>query len=902
MRKRVLQPYNSEAPPRAMPALRGEAPAHHDCPGAAKPRGRAARASWPFSPPPPLPAAVCVVAIACIAAVPLAAVPAEAQSYTAVLRLDPVPPQIRTGDAVVFSGKLTTTSNHVVPGATVYIKDDVSFGRDTVIGKAFTDDRGEFRVAWTAKPRSSGEWDFYATYGGSQRVSEARSSTYGVDVSSRHSGASGGAPANSIRDYSTILTLDRIQDTAWVGDRVTFTGRLTSGDGPVSNAVVRIMEDDPFVKDERLAWGRTDGTGRFSIPWKAAAADLETEFDVYALFTGSSSYERSRTANQEMDVVKRGGSLTLDRIQDAAWVGDRVTFTGKLTSGGWPVSNAVVRIMEDDPLDKDERLAWGRTDGTGRFSIPWKAAAADLETEFDVYALFTGSSSYERSRTANQEMYVVKRGGSLTLDKIPDAAWVGDRVTFTGKLTSGGWPVSNAVVRIMEDDPLAKDERLAWGRTDGTGRFSIPWKAAAADLETEFDVYALFTGSSSYERSRTANQEMYVVKRGGSLTLDRIPDTAKVGDRVTFSGTLRLHDSPAKGSIVYIKDEDDLRRDDLLATAYVNQYGRFSTTWTAVPVDPLYGAGEIFAVFEGDSTHKRLTTKQQTIGIAEARKAPAAAPGDDVYMEIYWNKQFRSPPHVAITPHPDEVDDVKKYMGAVQEGLQMWSIRMAAQHGGDWAVTSEIVRPGDKFSREPDISMNLVTYQSAYGIHGEEGCADWAGLAYGVNRREPPEGAVSTIVCTQVQKTDRSHEDVVATAAHEFIHAMGVGHTFGNVADMMCSVENDMQTCDYRGNKPNAPSRLNMDAVAALYGADGFQYPNNGVAYKQKVFAGGSGSGGDAGRNPAASSPCAGDDHSYDFKVNQALEPGQYVWWTLCTPDISYGLSTDSEYGNSSRF
>jgi len=74
-----------------------------------------------------------------------------------------------------------------------------------------------------------------------------------------------------------------------------------------------------------------------------------------------------------------------------------------------------------------------------------------------------------------------------------------------------------------------------------------------------------------------------------------------------------------------------------------------------------------------------------------------------------------------------------------------------------------------------------------------------------------------------------SSADVSATAAHEFIHAIGLGHTFNIAGDMMCSIENDIPTCDGLSSKSNTPSALNLAAIVAAYGVDGFTNPNNEV-------------------------------------------------------------------------
>ena len=106
------------------------------------------------------------------------------QFYSAILVLDSIPSNVQSGTEITFSGKLSTTSGLVVQEATINIKDDADFGTDDVLGSITTDENGKFVGTWTATPRSSGTWNFYAEYDGADNVSSAKSVTYSITVSS----------------------------------------------------------------------------------------------------------------------------------------------------------------------------------------------------------------------------------------------------------------------------------------------------------------------------------------------------------------------------------------------------------------------------------------------------------------------------------------------------------------------------------------------------------------------------------------------------------------------------------------------------------------------------------------------------------------------------------------------
>ena len=260
-----------------------------------------------------------------------------AQSYTGSLTLNPISSKVKTGDTVQFSGKLVTTSGIAVTNAVIYIKDDVAFGRDKVIGKVVTDGNGKFQASWKAVQRSSGSYDFYAVYNGSDNVSKSRSLSYTVSVSSSYSGGSTSSSSTSSSGASvktpaaqTSISFDRVPSSIHAGQSVTFTGKLTSNGRAISNAFVQIMENDPFSPDQRLAYDRTDSNGKFKATWKVTAGLLETDFDVYAVFDGDSLYKRARSPDQTMAVLKYGGSIDLYSFPTNAKVGDVITFSGKL--------------------------------------------------------------------------------------------------------------------------------------------------------------------------------------------------------------------------------------------------------------------------------------------------------------------------------------------------------------------------------------------------------------------------------------------------------------------------------------------------------------------------------------------------------------------------------------------
>ena len=443
------------------------------------------------------------------------------------------------------------------------------------------------------------------------------------------------------------------------------------------------------------------------------------------------------------------------------------------------------------------------------------------------------------------------------------------------------------------------------GRTNSNGEFSITWKTSAGLVETDFDVYAVFDGNSAYDRARSYNQETSVLKHGGSITLNSFPNSANIGDVVQFSGKLNLDQHSSEGAIVYIKDEDALNPDDLLATGYVDRSGRFSADWIVRDVDR-DDVADIYAVFEGSSVFYRLTTcdsgatksfgglcsKTIPLRIYDSQPIPPApyVPTTGEYMEMFYSLNLYQSPKVAIVPSPDSYNTVKRHIVPVQEGIRMWESQLTNQFGGSWNVNFEVVKPGqDFFATNPDIIVNLVTHDD----YSE--CVDeLLGMAI-INSN--PTKPIQTVVCSTSLGDIRSNVDVSATSSHEFIHAVGLGHAFNKAGDLMCSIEDGKPTCANLNSKSKTPSILNLEAVKKIYGSDGFQNPNNRISYESRFALDNIQNNEITKLTVVQDNKCPRTDYSYDSTVDDLnIKSGYYVYWILCTDTISYSFSTGNEH------
>ena len=523
-----------------------------------------------------------------------------------------------------------------------------------------------------------------------------------------------------------------------------------------------------------------------------------------------------------------------------------------------------MEIKEDDPLLPDDLIAYARTGADGRFSVQWDAEQGLVEEVLEIYAEYDGGEGYGPATTRRQQVEILPAPAAattITLDALPRSVYAGDEVEFAGMLSSGGLPLAGALVAVYEDDPFVPDQHIGSGLTGADGRFSIPWTASAGLVETDFDLYAEFAGGGGYGGSQTQRQQVGVFKYGGDVRLDPLPRAAAAGDLVMFRGSLDLDMHSPEGAKVYIMDEDPLSPDDLLAAAYVGADGRFAANWFASRMDADREV-DVYAVFEGGDRFYRQTTCDEgptsdfgglctgTVQL-EVRDAPAGPPAEGgsgdggeggAYMEMYYSMDIDGHPLVAIVPSPDRPADSMRYVVPAQEGILAWTSSMERRYGGDWGVAFEVAEPGEPFfGGRPDVVVNLVSPEKDAGCLDEY--AGWAQI-YDDPQRPVP---VQTVVCIAGQWGPATGADAAATAAHESIHAMGLGHAFNKAGDLMCSIEEGLPTCTPLGSEETLPSDLNAAAVAEMYGADGFASPNNPVPYGSRLY--------DAGPIGAARAP-----------------------------------------------
>jgi plastocyanin len=288
-------------------------------------------------------------------------------------------------------------------------------------------------------------------------------------------------------------------------------------------------------------------------------------------------------------------TLILDPIPSSFTEGEDILFSGILmTSDGVNViTDAEIQIKDDRAGIADLLIGVITTDENGIFSGIWSAELRPTNGAYDFYAVFEdidfGTQSERYSVNVTPQIVesaptLIVQSTKTTMNLIQSPIKISKTITITGMLTtSDGIPISNKEIQLS-NYPYDLDILSNPVITNSKGEFSINWipeKLSPYYLRTDFN------GDENYRASKSSfsGQEVYVERLNSSISLDSFQSNILPGSVIIFSGNLNLEGTNPSGQTVYIKDEDALDTDDVLATAVVDSNGFFSTNWVVEDVD-----------------------------------------------------------------------------------------------------------------------------------------------------------------------------------------------------------------------------------------------------------------------------------------------------------------------------
>ena len=556
-----------------------------------------------------------------------------------LLILNQVPSTAQEGDTITFSGRLLTADQqYFLSGYTIYIKDNVSLGKDTVIGKAITSDTdGTFTFTWKAVPRAySGNYQFYAEFFGTSDAGKARSQEYRLSVTPT-------APAGPT---PTLLILNQIPSTAQEGDTITFSGQLLTKDRQffISGAQIAIRDNVSLGTDRQIGTVTTSDTdGTFTFTWKAVPRIYSGDYQFYAETLYSLDYEKARSQEYRLSVTPTAPAgptptlLILNQIPSTAQEGDTITFSGQLLTKDrqFFISGAQIAIRDNVSLGTDRQIGTVTTSDTdGTFTFTWKAVPRIYSGDYQFYAETLYSLDYEKARSQEYRLSVTPTAPvgptptALSFAFMPThPAQEGDTITFSGRLLTADqqYFLSGYTIYIKDNVSLGTDTVIGKATTSDTdGTFTFTWKAVPRAYSGNYQFYAEFVGSSDYGKTRSQEYRLSVTPTAPvgptptALSFAFMPThPAQEGDTITFSGRLLTADQQyfLSGYTIYIKDNVSLGTDTVIGKATTSDTdGTFTFTWKAVP-RAYSGNYQFYAEFVGSSDYGKTRSQEYRLSV-----------------------------------------------------------------------------------------------------------------------------------------------------------------------------------------------------------------------------------------------------------------------------------------------
>ena len=304
-------------------------------------------------------------------------------------------------------------------------------------------------------------------------------SLFVADDASGDSGSiAGGWCLNVSTAQPTTTTVTSSVNPSTVGQAVTFTATVTSGGNPVTTGTVDFTEGATI-----LASGvALNASGQATFTTSTLTEGSHT---ITATYTGTTAFQPS--SGSVTQVVQRAATSTvLTSSVNPSTVGQAVTFTATVTSGGNPVTTGSVDFTEGATI-----LASGvALNASGQATFTTSTLTEGSHT---ITATYTGTTAFQPS--SGSVTQVVQRAATSTvLTSSVNPSTIGQAVTFTATVTSGGNPVTTGSVDFTEGATI-----LAAGvALNASGQATFTTSTLTEGSHT---ITATYTGTTAFQPS-----------------------------------------------------------------------------------------------------------------------------------------------------------------------------------------------------------------------------------------------------------------------------------------------------------------------------------------------------------------------------------------------------------------
>ncbi len=308
-------------------------------------------------------------------------------------------------------------------------------------------------------------------------------------------------------------------------------------------------------------------------------------------------------------VNKAATTTALTSSKNPSFVGDSVTFTAAVTSGGSAVGSGDVTFRVDD-VDQ----APVPVDATGKATLVTSDLVAGPHT---VRATYGGTATLATSSAeVSQTVDTIATQTALVSSVNPSV--FGGSVTFTATVTAGGAPVTVGAVEFSDGATLLGAATLG---PDGTAEFST------SDLSVgSHTIKAAYDGTPVYAASQDQVTQV-VGQQVSATTVSAAPNPSSFGTSVTFTATVTVGAAPVTAGTVQFSEGGT----DLGAAVPVAADGT-ATYSTAT----LAGGGHtVTATYSGtDDVAGSSGSVEQIVDPAASTTALTSAPNPSVFGQL----------------------------------------------------------------------------------------------------------------------------------------------------------------------------------------------------------------------------------------------------------------------------
>lgn len=427
-------------------------------------------------------------------------------STTTTVSGDPNPSTV--GGDVTFSVLVAA----VAPGSGIPRGIVDFFDGATPLGSANLNDEG--RASFTTNALSVGSHNILARYGGNADFQ-----------------GSDGTTTQVVNQIATTTSVDSSANPSTFNQSVTFTATVTFDPTLfVPSGVVTFFDGGTPIGS-----GAIDSLGVATFTTSALNAGTHT---ITAMYSGDTNFAPSTSPDFTQTVNKANTSTLLQSSANPSNLGQSVTFTATVSTGGpGPIPSGTVSFFDGATL-----LGTSSLDVSGQATFSTSSLTAGSHV---ISATYNGSNNYNTSSSSPLNQNVNQAATTTSVLGSPNPSVIGQSVTFTATVTSGatGFTPTGTVSFLDGGTPLGS------GTLDANGQATFTTSNLTIGMHTITAVYGgdtNFTGSQG-STGQTVNQ----IETATSVASSVNPSV--FGQNVTFTATVTFGAAPfiPTGSVTF---------------------------------------------------------------------------------------------------------------------------------------------------------------------------------------------------------------------------------------------------------------------------------------------------------------------------------------------------------------